>query len=157
MKTITINNKSEVTAEGNLSCSRCKPIVCVDTFKVFTSVTDAANYAGCVPSSMVHHLKGKYPKCKGKTYKYLSGIEECLDVILHNAAELQTDAEKWRAQQAEQEAARLAEEKRNADIAKAEEKVAHYCALSEKHHQQYLKAVELMNEAERELHNLRGE
>ena len=157
MKTITINNKSEVTAEGNLSCFRCKPVVCIDTFKIFTSVTDAAAYAGCVVDHMVNHLKGKFPKCKGKTYKYLSEIEECLDVMFHNAAELKADAEKWRAQQAAQEAARLAEEKRIADIAKAEEKVAHYCALSEKHHQQYLKAVELMNEAERELHNLRGE
>ena len=106
---------------------------------------------------MIAHLKKKIPTCKGKVYRYLTDRDECWDLILNNVAELQADAEKWRAQQAAQEAARLAEEKRQTDIAKAEEKVAHYCALSEKHHQQYLKAVELMNEAERELHNLRGE
>ena len=157
MKTITINNKSEVTAEGNLNCFRCKPVVCVDTFKIFTSVTDAATYAGCVVDHMCNHLKGKFPKCKGKTYKYLSEIEGCLDTILHNAAELKADAEKWRTQQAEQEAIRLAEEKRQANIAAVEAKLAHYNAQREKHHQQYLKAIEMINETERELHNLRGE
>ncbi len=157
MKTITINNKSEVTAEGNLSCFRCKPVVCIDTFKIFTSVTDAAAYAGCVTDHMVNHLKGKRKTCKGKTYKYLSDVEAYLDVMFHNAAELKEDAEKWRAQQAEQEAARLAGEKLQADIAKAEEKVNHWGALIEKHHAQYLKAIEMHNAAEAELHALRGE
>ena len=157
MKTITINNKSEVTAEGNLSCFRCKPVICANPLKIFTSVTDAAEYAGCCPETMIAHLKKKIPTCKGKVYKYLSDRDECWDLIMENVSELQADAEKWRAQQAEQEAARLAEEKRNADIAKAEERVAHYGALIEKHHAQYLKAVEMHNAAETELHALRGE
>ena len=74
MKTITISKKSEITAEGNLNCHRCKPVICVDTFKVFTSVTDAAEYAGCAMFNMVNHLKGKTKTCKGKTYKYLSEV-----------------------------------------------------------------------------------
>lgn len=157
MKTITINNKSEVTAEGNLSCFRCKPVICVSPFKIFTSVTDAAVFANCCPETMIRHLKKKIPSCKGKVYRYLTDRDECWDLIMTNMTELQADADKWRALQAEQEAVRLAEEKRQANIAAAEAKLVHYNAQREKHHQQYLKDIEMINEAERELHNLRGE
>lgn len=157
MKTITISNKSEVTAQGNLHCHRCKPTFRLYPFKIFTSVTDTAADAGCSVNHMVNHLNGKIKMCKGKKYDYLENIDKYWDIIIKNMSTDQMDAEQWRAQQAEQEAARLAEEKRQADIAKAEEKVTHWGALIEKHHAQYLKAIEMHNEAEAELHALRGE
>lgn len=108
---------------------------------------------------MIHHCQKKEEgkTIKGKIFRYLSDIDECWDLIMAYIEELQIDAGKWRAQQAEQEAVRLAEEKRQADIAAAEAKLVHYNAQREKHHQQYLKDIEMINEAERELHNLRGE
>ena len=148
MKTITINNKSEVSAEGDLSCYRCKPVIRTNPLKIYTSVTDAAADAGCCAETMIRHLKGKIPTCKGKVYKYLSDRDECWELVMNSVAALQADADKWRAQEAEQEAVRMAEEKRLADIAKAEE---------EKYHQKYLAALSKRDDAINRARILRAE
>lgn len=160
MKNIIINNKSEISAEGNLNCFRCKPVICITTGHTFTSVTDAAEYAGCVVDHMVRHLKGQIKMCKGKEYCYLNEASEHLEAMtarLRALTEMEADANRWRAQEAEQEAIRLAEEKHLADIAKAEEEAARYKELADKYYQKRIDALNNYDMAIERLRALRGE
>lgn len=160
MKTININNKSEISGEGNLHSAHCKPIICIDTGDVYTSVTDAANAVGCSISNMINHLKGKLKTCKGKHLCYLSEATENLDAIvsqIRNMNALRAKAAAWDALQAEQEAARKAEEKRLADIAKAEEKVNRLRDNLNKFREKYSEASALYEDALEELSALRNE
>lgn len=121
---INIQDKANINAEGKLSSRHCKPVICLETGEVFTSVTDAAEKAGCVANNMSSHLTGKIRSIKGRHYCYLSRATESLDAIvtrLRETSAMEADALKWRAYQAEQEAIRKAEEKRIEDARKAKE------------------------------------
>lgn len=160
MKTININNKSEIAGEGNLHSAHCKPIICIDTGAVYTSVTDAAQSVGCCYANMINHLKGKMKACKGKHFCYLSEATENLDAIMtqiRNIQALKAKADAWDALQAEQEAARKAEEKRLADIAKAEEKVNRLRDNLNKCREKYSEASVLYEDALEELTALQNE
>lgn len=125
MKKINIHNEANIKAEGKFNSRHCKPVICIETGEVFTSVTDAAEKAGCVPNNMSTHLTGKLRHIKGKHYCYLSRVNESLDAIvtrLRETAAVEEDAKRWKAYQAEQEAARKAEEKRLEEERKAEAK-----------------------------------
>ena len=105
--TINIQHESNIKAEGKLNSRHCKPVICIETGEVFTSVTDAAASAGCVANNMSTHLTGKLRHIKGKHYCYLSRVNESLDAIvtrLRETAAVEEDAKKWKAYQAEQEA-----------------------------------------------------
>ena len=160
MKKLTIHEKATIQAEGNLNSSHCKPVICIDTGEVYTSVTDAAEHAGCNYTTMVAHLKGKLRTCKGKHFCYLSKTSESLDSIvtrLREASSMEEDARKWRAMQAEQEVARQAEEKRQAAIAKAEANVQLRKEAMDKMYQKYMMAIGVHEQAKRELAELKGE
>ena len=123
--TINIQNEANIKAEGKRNCHRCKPIICVETGEVFSSMTDAAERLGCTESAVSAHLCGKMRSVKGKHFCYLSRVAESLDVIvtrLRETAAVEEDAKRWQAYQAEQEAIRKAEEKRLEEARKAEEK-----------------------------------
>ena len=171
MKVININNQSTINGTGELNSAHCKPIICIDTGDVYTSVTDAANSIGCSYPHMVNHLKGKMKTCRGKHYCYLSDATENLDAIvtqLRSMQELKAKAAAWDALQAEQEAARRAEEKRLADIAKeearrqaelakAEAKVEKLDAAANEYYVKYLETLDRLTEAEDNLRHLRAE
>jgi hypothetical protein len=114
-KTINIQNEANIKAEGKLNSRHCKPVICLETGDVFSSVTDAAEAIGCAPNNLSIHLTGKLRSIKGKHFCYLSRVNESLDVIvtrLRETAAVESDAKKWQAYQAEQEAIRKAEEER---------------------------------------------
>lgn len=122
--TINIQNEANIKAKGTRVNHCTKPIICVETGEVFTSVTDAAEFAGVTLNNMSGHLTGRIRQIKGKHYCYLSRSIESLDAVMHRLRETSTmeeDARKWREYQAEQEAIRKAEEKRIADELKAKE------------------------------------
>lgn len=122
---INIQNEANINAKGAHTSKNAKPVVCLDNGKVFTSMLDAADYAGVTNSTMVVHLQGKTRTCAGKHFCYLSRVNESLDAIvtrLRETSAMEDDAKKWREYQAEQEAIRKAEEERLEAIRKAEEK-----------------------------------
>lgn len=126
-KTINMQHEANVQAEGKLNSKHCKPIICIETGEVFSSVTDAAECAEVTMTMMSGHLGGYYRSVKGKHYCYLSRVNESLNTILTRLREtsaIEEDAKKWKAYEAEQEAKRIAEQKRQEVIAKAKEKVA---------------------------------
>lgn len=128
---ITLNNKSTYEAIGELNTGNCKPVA-NDEGKRFTSVTDAAKYAGVSPQNMSAHLCGRTRTLHGHTYFFIDKRDESFDRVMSRLAETtaeverrkadEDDARKWREYQAEQEAIRKAEEKRIEDERKAKEK-----------------------------------
>lgn len=167
-KTINIQNEATIKAEGKLNSRHCKPVICLETGEVFSSVTDAAEAIGCAPNNLSIHLTGKLRAIKGKHFCYLSRVNESLDAIvtrLRETAAVEEDAKKWQAYQAEQEAIRAAAEKRAEEerkareelldqISKAEAKVARRTEIRDRKIEEARFASERLMEAERELEEL---
>ena len=125
-KTINMQHEANIKAKGTHSGTVSKPVICIETGDVYVSLTDAAEAVGTTLTNMSAHLTGKSRHVKGKHYCYLSRVNESLDAIvtrLRETAAVEDDAKKWREYQAEQEVIRKAEEKRQAEIAKADAKV----------------------------------
>ena len=179
MKTINIHGEANIKAEGKFNSRRCKPVICLDNGNVFTSMLDAAEYAGVSNPTMVVHLQGKTRTCAGKHFCYLSKVTETLDAIvtrLRETSAVEADAKKWQAYQAEQEAIRIAEakrleeerkaeekrlederkakEKHEADVAKAKDKIARRQAIRDRIAAQLAEAEQKLMEAEKELEAL---
>ena len=128
-KTINMQHEANIQAEGKLSGRSCKPVICLETGEVFSSMTDAAESAGVSISYMSHHLVGDVRSVHKRHYCYVSRVTESLDTILtrlRETAAVEEDAKKWKAYEAEQEAKRIAEQKHLDAINKAKEKVARY-------------------------------
>ena len=106
---------------------------------------------------MSNHLTGRYRSVKGKHYCYLSRVSESLDTILarlRETAAIEEDAKKWKAYEAEQEAKRIAEQKRQEAIAKAKEKVARAQGIHDTLAAKYREALNTLAQAQRELEAL---
>lgn len=171
MKTIIINEKATIKANGNLSTGNCKPVICIDTGDVYTSATDAAEAVGCTVTTMSLHLTGKTRSVRGKHFCYLAKANESLDTIvtrLRETSEMEAKARMWDAMMAEQEAARKAEEKRIEAERKAEEMrqaaiaklQAKEATMNEKYSKKYEEAMALfreLSEVRRELREAVGE
>ena len=109
--TITIHEKATATAKGTKKNGNCKPVLCIDTGEVFSSVMDAANHFEVTLSSMSCAITGKTKTCKGKQFCFVSKVSEHMDEItkrIRANAELVDKAARWDALIAEKEASRKA-------------------------------------------------
>lgn len=159
MKNIRIHDKATINGNGTHTFANAKPVICIETGEVFTSVLDAAEYAGVSNPSMVGHLKGRNRTCNGKHYCYLSKATESLDAIvtrLRAASVMEAKAKMWDDMMAEQEERRKEEERRQQAIAKAEAKVASLAEACAKYETKWNETMAALNEAELELEALRG-
>ena len=156
-KTINMQHEANIQAEGKLNSKHCKPIICIETGEVFSSVTDAAECAEVTMTMMSGHLGGYYRSVKGKHYCYLSRVNESLNTILTRLREtsaVEEDAKKWRAYEAEQEVKRIAEQKHQDAINKAKEKVARAQGIHDTLAAKYREALNTLAQAQRELEAL---
>lgn len=174
---ITLNNKSTYEAIGEYNSGNCRRIA-NDKGDVFTSIKDAAAYAGTSPQYMWNCLQpNTRRKCKGHLYFYVDNRDESFDVVMNRLAETtaeierrkadEEDARKWREYQAEQERIRKAEEKRIADelkakrehearIEKARNKMMKYATICDNLEQKLKEAIQNRIEAEKEFEDLIG-
>jgi hypothetical protein len=160
MKKINIQNEANIKAKGEHTQKSAKPVICIDTGEVFASTTDAAESAGVHITTMSCACSGKIRTANGKRYCYLSRVTESLDSIvtrLRETAAVEEDAKRWQAYQAEQEAARKAEEERQTAIAKAKEKIAKLDEKCSEYESKWHATISARTEAERELEALLGE
>lgn len=93
--TITVQNASEIKAQGIHRNRNAKPVICLDTGEVFTSATDAAKAAGAHLSTMVWNLTERQKTCRGKRYCYLSKLNEHLDEFTDTVQVLYEKANKY--------------------------------------------------------------
>ena len=171
MQKITIQKEATIKAKGKHTSRNCKPVICIETGDVYASATDAAERVGVHYSMMSAACIGKVKTCKGKHYCYLNAALENLDAVMHRlrqAAAMESDAMKWREQEAEKEAARKAEERRleeerkareryEAAVAKARAKVAKLTENCNKLESKLIEEERALMNAEIELENLLGE
>ena len=175
-KTIIMQNEAIIRAEGTKNSNHCKPTMMWSVngdpdIRFFTSIEDAAKEIKTNQSYLSRCITNK-KACKGYRVCPLSQANEYLGEmaisINSKASKDSEDARKWREYQAEQEALRIAEEKRQAEIRKAEgqrqEKIAklreRVAKCEEKCNEYTAKLNEAMNmkdEVERELESLLGE
>ena len=120
-------------------------------------MTDAAESIGASIQHMSNHLTGRYRSIHGKHYCYVSRVTESLDTILtrlRETAAIEEDAKKWKAYEAEQEAKRIAEQKRQNAINKAKERVARAQGIHDTLVAKYREALNTLAQAQRELEAL---
>lgn len=132
------HNESVINAIGAHNSGHCKPVVRLEDMKIFSSIADAANAAGCHRSQMNNHLlyPNKNKSVKRMHYAYLRDVLDDPNKVFQSAnknhdrlmVETQradSNAEKarlWDEYQAELRAAEEAEAKRLEDEAKAKAK-----------------------------------
>ena len=160
--TINIQNEANVNATGMHVHGRSISVVCIDTGDVFVSIIDAAENADTNKAYLATCLRNADDGVcviKGKRYCYLHRLMESSDMVLSQLREKSSEAEdarKWREYQAEQEAIRMAEQKRKDDIAKAEAHLERRKAIYERITAEAKRAYELFIKAEQDLQELKG-
>lgn len=156
---IIISRESTMSAEGEHINRNSKGVFCETTGKYWPSIKDAAKEIGAASSYLSHVICNREGHYKGNVYKHMSEAEASIPALLARVQQLsrmEAKAKAYDTLMAEQEAARKAEEKRNAAIAKAEAKVARCEEISKRKHAEADRADELLNEAKVELDILKG-
>lgn len=144
MKKIIITGTSEMTAKGNRSNRRCKPVICIDTGVVYTSVSDAAEQNGVDQSAISMVCTGKSKFSKGKRYCFVSDMSEHYeDIAKHMRTMYETYAKVEQERKAEEER-QFTEKAKQERIERAKIKYNKACA-------QYNKARETFENARAEL------
>ena len=135
-KTIIIDEKSTIEAEGILNTKGCKPVVCLNNGNVYTSATDAAKANGLSVDVVSRNCLGQIKASRHDKLRfcYLKKINEHLDELTANLRKLARengnlkaenltlkantsqysaeDIAKWKSAYDAQEAKRKAKEKR---------------------------------------------
>lgn len=160
-KTITINEKATINANGKLHGRRCKPVICIDTGEVYSSCTDAAKANDMSIDMVSMCCLGKIKHAKGKHFCFVSKANENLDALTARIRELESKAAKWDALEAEREEAerkekaiKEAEEKRQREIAKAKWKIERCKAKCALRKEKFQNAITALADAEMELNAL---
>lgn len=162
--TITLNEESTYEAIGKTSGGNCEPIG-DDQGNCFTSIKDAAEYAGVTSPYMWSHLQPDGPKtCRGHVYFYIRKRDQSFDKVMKQLAKTtaevqrrkadEEDARKWREYQAKQEAIRKAEERRQNEIEKLKNRIAKTKERAEQYNAKWTAAVNEVYHLERELEEL---
>lgn len=154
--TLYLNNGATVSAEGNKKNKHCKPVLCIERGKVYTSVYDAATDNSINPQYLSKLLINNdgYLKRKNLHFKYLTDRDDGLDAMTthlqklsSNYDELVAKAKAWDDLMEAEAKAREAEEKRLNAIAKLEERIS-------KHEEKLNKEAEIISILKAELEAL---
>ena len=134
---ININKTARIEAQGTHTNGNTKGVVCITNPAFFTSITDAAETAEVHISVMSNHVREVSKTCKGNVYMKIND-PRVVPALAETAAKANARADKAEAEKrameaemaefrkwkAEQEAARKAEEERQKQEAKLNDKLA---------------------------------
>ena len=135
-----------------------KKVRCTTTGVLYESLTLAAIENGVSVPCMSQAVNRGY-MCNGKEFMLESDTKRIIEKMSKRIQAISKDAEdaqKWREYQAQQEAARRAEEKRQVDIAKTEEKLRRRKEICERLQAELLRAEQNYVKTENELNALKG-
>ena len=82
MTTLKIQNEANIQSIGKKRTKNAKPVLCIETGKVYNSITDAAEDNGVTHEAVGAHLKGRSQTCNGKHFAFVSKVNENLDSIM---------------------------------------------------------------------------
>ena len=136
MSTITIHEQATATAKGKHNNKHCKPVLCIDTGEIFSSVFDAAEHYNANYGCISMACNGKLKSAKGMRFCFVSRTSENIDAIVSRikaSDDILAKAAAYDAMMAEQQA------KANA-ISAAEKEI-------EEQHTLYLKYMAMATEA----------
>ena len=142
--TITVHNETLVSAQGTPHNRNCKPIFCITTGEIFTSVGDAAEANGVDITTMSKALVGKIKVCNGKRFCYVANITEHLEEIAQQTQSRNQKVLAYDEAIAKKEA-----------LSKATQKLDQHKSRYEKLSIELEKEIALMQEAEREVNMLK--
>ena len=158
MTNIVLTEKATVSAEGKHRNGNTKPVMCITTGEVYTSVTDAAEKNNTTLPNMSACIRLQRKLRSGKRFCFVSEVNEHLEEITSNLktmatkyAEQEAKVAAYDAWMAEQEAKRKAEEKRQAEIDKASKKRDRWNEICKLREAKLQEAVSKYMEAENEL------
>lgn len=153
MSTIIIHEQASANAQGKKNNKHCKPVLCIDTGEIFSSVYDAAERYGVSACNVSMACNGKLKTSAGKKFCFIAKTSENIDAIVSRIKvndEILAKAAAYDAMIAEQRA------KANA-IAEAEAEVANQQALYVAYMAKATEAVQLRDAARQRLAELTGE
>lgn len=168
MKQIIINNEAMVNAKGKFNSKHCTPIMLLKAdgseLHSFTSVWDAAE-ALTINPGYISTCMNNGSLCKGYIVFKTKDAPAYIDKIMHCFNANAGDAKQYKRIKAEEEAARMAEERRLEEerriieayakaVAKAEAKVTKYAADCAKYQLKLNEAMTALDEANKELEAL---
>ena len=136
--TINIHNKSVANANGTHTRGNCKPIFCITTGEIYTSVTDAAEKTGVTISAISSVITGKTKVCNGKRFCYVAKMTEYIEEIsdsINQKVSVYNEYTNWH---------------------RANEKVAQHKANCDKLRQRLEREMKLLEMAETEIANLKS-
>ena len=105
---ITIKDKAIANAQGIHTNGNCKPVICLDTGKIYTSCTDAAIETGYALLSISRNCRKKQKSVNGMHFCFLSEFDNNINAIadkLSSLPELIRKAKEYDAIVAEREEA----------------------------------------------------
>jgi predicted metal-dependent hydrolase len=130
---LNLNNGATVSAEGNKKNKHCKPVLCIERGKVYTSIYDAATDNSINPQYLSKLLINNdgYLKRKNLHFKYLTDRDDGLDAMTthlqklsENYDELVAKAKAYDALMEAEAKAREEEEKRQKAIERLETRIS---------------------------------
>jgi hypothetical protein len=162
--TITLTEEAIINAKGKKNSRHCVPVIGYSLnggeLLRFSSIYDAAKFIGADHAYLGKCINSER-RCKGYKFFHANTMEAHVDEMIEffnkNAkrnAQNEEDAAKWREQEAEKEAVRKAEEKRQQTIEKARVKVERLQIEVERKYNLYLAAMSKLEKAAFELKTL---
>jgi hypothetical protein len=130
MTTMKIQNESTIQSIGKKRTKNAKPVLCIETGKVYNSIIDAAEDHGVTSNAVGRHIRGLSKTCNGKHFAFVSKANESLDPIMTHIrvqseylAEIEYKAKAYDAIMAEKYAREKKQERIDMLLVKKEERV----------------------------------
>lgn len=131
--TIRIHNESNINVHGTCTSKLRKPVLCIETGKIYASEKDAAKDIGVSQNTISLTVHKKLKHCKGMHFCFVTDIMDHINEIATSIQSNYESARKWDELTAKQEAERKAREEMENSLAQRRAKHTMLVAYKEKY------------------------